>query len=285
MIEQFLQFLYVQKEASSHTISNYRRDLVVFNEFLEQQELSYENVSADHIRDFVRTQHRRGLSGSSIRRRLAAIRSWFEFLINENKISTNPAVGIVTPKTSKKLPKTLTVDQISSLLHQENDNPLMIRDLAMFELIYSSGLRVAECASLELDSVDISAGEVRAVGKGNKPRQVPVGSKALDMLTKWLAIRKPVANNALFISGRGTRISIRNIQKRLDQLALKTGINISPHMLRHSFATHVLESSQDLRAVQKMLGHSDIKTTQIYTHLDFQHLAKVYDHAHPRAKK
>ena len=144
MIEQFLQFLYVQKEASSHTISNYRRDLVVFNEFLEQQELSYENVSADHIRDFVRTQHRRGLSGSSIRRRLAAIRSWFEFLINENKISTNPAVGIVTPKTSKKLPKTLTVDQISSLLHQENDNPLMIRDLAMFELIYSSGLRVAE---------------------------------------------------------------------------------------------------------------------------------------------
>ena len=285
MIEQFLQFLYVQKEASSHTISNYRRDLVVFNEFLEQQELSYENVSADHIRDFVRTQHRRGLSGSSIRRRLAAIRSWFEFLINENKISTNPAVGIVTPKTSKKLPKTLTVDQISSLLHQENDNPLMIRDLAMFELIYSSGLRVAECASLELDSVDISAGEVRAVGKGNKPRQVPVGSKALDMLTKWLAIRKPVANNALFISARGTRISIRNIQKRLDQLALKTGINISPHMLRHSFATHVLESSQDLRAVQKMLGHSDIKTTQIYTHLDFQHLAKVYDHAHPRAKK
>ena len=285
MIEQFLQFLYVQKEASSHTISNYRRDLVVFNEFLEQQELSYENVSADHIRDFVRTEHRRGLSGSSIRRRLAAIRSWFEFLINENKISTNPAVGIVTPKTSKKLPKTLTVDQISSLLHQENDNPLMIRDLAMFELIYSSGLRVAECASLELDSVDISAGEVRAVGKGNKPRQVPVGSKALDMLTKWLAIRKPVANNALFISARGTRISIRNIQKRLDQLALKTGINISPHMLRHSFATHVLESSQDLRAVQKMLGHSDIKTTQIYTHLDFQHLAKVYDHAHPRAKK
>ena len=285
MIEQFLQFLYVQKEASSHTISNYRRDLVVFNEFLEQQELSYENVSADYIRDFVRTQHRRGLSGSSIRRRLAAIRSWFEFLINENKISTNPAVGIVTPKTSKKLPKTLTVDQISSLLHQENDNPLMIRDLAMFELIYSSGLRVAECASLELDSVDISAGEVRAVGKGNKPRQVPVGSKALDMLTKWLAIRKPVANNALFISARGTRISIRNIQKRLDQLALKTGINISPHMLRHSFATHVLESSQDLRAVQKMLGHSDIKTTQIYTHLDFQHLAKVYDHAHPRAKK
>ena len=285
MIEQFLQFLYVQKEASSHTISNYRRDLVVFNEFLEQQELSYENVSADHIRDFVRTQHRRGLSGSSIRRRLAAIRSWFEFLINENKISTNPAVGIVTPKTSKKLPKTLTVDQISSLLHQENDNPLMIRDLAMFELIYSSGLRVAELASLDLDSVDISAGEVRVVGKGNKPRQVPVGSKALDMLTKWLAIRKPVANNALFISARGTRISIRNIQKRLDQLALKTGINISPHMLRHSFATHVLESSQDLRAVQKMLGHSDIKTTQIYTHLDFQHLAKVYDHAHPRAKK
>ena len=123
------------------------------------------------------------------------------------------------------------------------------------------------------------------MGKGNKPRQVPVGSKALDMLTKWLAIRKPVANNALFISARGTRISIRNIQKRLDQLALKTGINISPHMLRHSFATHVLESSQDLRAVQKMLGHSDIKTTQIYTHLDFQHLAKVYDHAHPRAKK
>lgn len=285
MIEQFLQFLYVQKEASSHTISNYRRDLVVFNEFLEQQELSYENVSADHIRDFVRTQHRRGLSGSSIRRRLAAIRSWFEFLINENKISTNPAVGIVTPKTSKKLPKTLTVDQISSLLHQENDNPLMIRDLAMFELIYSSGLRVTELASLDLDSVDISAGEVRVVGKGNKPRQVPVGSKALDMLTKWLAIRKPVANNALFISARGTRISIRNIQKRLDQLALKTGINISPHMLRHSFATHVLESSQDLRAVQKMLGHSDIKTTQIYTHLDFQHLAKVYDHAHPRAKK
>ena len=285
MIEQFLQFLYVQKEASSHTISNYRRDLVVFNEFLEQQELSYENVSADYIRDFVRTQHRRGLSGSSIRRRLAAIRSWFEFLINENKISTNPAVGIVTPKTSKKLPKTLTVDQISSLLHQENDNPLMIRDLAMFELIYSSGLRVTELASLDLDSVDISAGEVRVVGKGNKPRQVPVGSKALDMLTKWLAIRKPVANNALFISARGTRISIRNIQKRLDQLALKTGINISPHMLRHSFATHVLESSQDLRAVQKMLGHSDIKTTQIYTHLDFQHLAKVYDHAHPRAKK
>jgi len=288
VINEYLQYLKVQKGCAAHTITNYRRDLKT----LEHFENNLLKVDSDTIRALIRTQHRKGLGSNSLRRRLSAIRSFYSYWQQQGKIKQNPAVGVSAPKRDKPLPKMLTADQLGILLDSvpTQHNAWLVRDKAMFELLYSSGLRVAELASLNCSGLDLVNDEVRVLGKGNKERVVPVGRKAKTALQAWLAIRNseiPQSSQALFVDRKGQGISIRNIQKRLSKLAadIGLGVHVTPHMLRHSFASHVLESSQDLRAVQKMLGHADISTTQIYTHLDFQHLAQVYDDAHPRAKK
>ncbi len=227
---------------------------------------------------------------ASLQRNLSAIRAFYRYLIKHGYSKKNPAQGVVTPKTEKKLPKTLDVDQSVQLVEINSSEPLAIRDRAIFEILYSSGLRLSELVSLDLDSIDINEALVTVTGKGKKTRKIPVGKKAIIAINNWLKIRKNYTTDdvkALFVSQRGSRLGSRSVQKRLNEWAIKQGLatDVHPHMLRHSFASHILESSSDLRAVQELLGHSDISTTQIYTHLDFQHLAKVYDKAHPRAKK
>ena len=231
--------------------------------------------------------HKQGLSAKSIGLRLVVLRQWFAYLLKMGEISVNPAVGIKAPKQPKHLPKNVEAEQLSQLLNVEANSPLEKRDLAMMELMYSSGLRLSELQGLDLDKLDLQAGEVRLLGKGNKERIVPVGSKAKQALENWLAVRGCFApkENALFLNKHGGRLSHRSIQLIMEKWGKKQGLetHLNPHKLRHSFATHMLEGSGDLRAVQELLGHSSLSTTQIYTHLDFQHLAHVYDQAHPRA--
>lgn len=285
-------FLYLNhKNSSPHTINSYRRDIAVFVEFTTELKSSILNINHRHIQDFARRQHLQGLSPASLRRRLSAVRSFYKFLIHKDLAKNNPVEGINLPKLKKKLPEVLGVDQMAGLLKKEETaDDLLIRDFAIFELMYSSGLRVSEVASLDLPMLRIDEETVRVLGKGSKQRIVPVGTLALTAIKKWLQIRQNLIKNkeeAIFISKIGKRLGIRSIQKRLARLANNKQMDrhVHPHMLRHSFASHLLESSGDLRAVQEMLGHADISTTQIYTHLDFQHLAKVYDKAHPRALK
>jgi len=293
--QAFQQYLGSEKRYSAHTLSNYQRDLSQFITFLQYRAVdALDNVNSQHIRDFSAQQHRRGLNGRSIQRQLSAVRGWFRFLQREQQLPHNPAEAVRAPKSGKYLPETLDPEQLSQLLHSEtSDNGLRIRDLAVFELIYSSGLRLSECHAMNLADVDLDAQQIRVTGKGAKQRYVPVGRMAVQALQRWLKVRTqwmPVNGEqtmALFLSQRGQRLARRSIQARLKQLLLEQGIHqhASPHTLRHSFASHMLESSADLRAVQELLGHADISTTQVYTHLDFQHLAQVYDSAHPRAKR
>ncbi len=290
-IEQFLTYLRDVRQLSPHTLSNYGRDLASLLDWCLQQEISdAAEVSTGDIRQYASQLHRRGLAGSSIQRNLSAIRSFYNHLGRQRKdgINHNPANGIQAPKQARRLPKTLDVDQLSRFLQPQSDDPLELRDLAMAELFYSSGLRLSELASLNLNDIDPRSALVTVIGKGSKARTVPVGSVALEAIASWREQRiAPASEFALFTSNRGQRISLRNIQARLKKLGRKSGMpqDIHPHMLRHSFASHMLESSGDLRAVQELLGHANISTTQIYTHLDFQHLAKVYDKAHPRSKR
>ena len=242
------------------------------------------------MRVFVSLRHRKGLDGRSIQRNLSALRSFYDYLLRETVVPNNPVMGISAPQSVRKLPAVLDVDQVGHLLEIPLENNLARRDHAIMELIYSSGLRLAELVGLDVNDVDIADATVRITGKGNKVRMVPVGRHARTALEDWLKERKALVageQKALFVGRRGLRLSPRAVQLRLREWSLKQGMGIAvhPHQLRHSFASHVLESSGDLRAVQEMLGHADIATTQIYTHLDFQHLAKVYDQAHPRAKK
>ncbi len=290
-LERFLAHLQYQRRLSPHTISNYRRDLTRLGEFADQQSLgAWRELDAFRVRAYVAWRHRHGLDGRSLQRELSALRSFFNYLIGEGGASHNPGVGIAAPKAEKLLPRHLNVDQTARLLELGGEDPLALRDKAIMELFYSSGLRLAELLSLDIDSIDARDGTVQVTGKGAKSRVVPVGRHALAAIAAWLKSRAtlaPLEQKALFISCTGQRLSPRTIQKRLQQWAVKQGIDTSlhPHMLRHSFATHLLESSGDLRAVQELLGHADIATTQVYTHLDFQHLAKVYDQAHPRATR
>lgn len=295
-IGDFLQHLEIERRFSPHTLSNYRRDLLAARHFLGQQHISgWPQVDVHHLRAFVAAQHRGGLGGRSLQRRLSALRSFYRYLLRENLVAANPAIGLRAPKSPRRLPKALDVDQISRLLdHDANGDeatPILAqRDHAMMELLYSSGLRLAELVSLNLADLDLQDDTVHVTGKGNKARVVPVGRLARAALAVWLHARSNLAaldENALFISRRGRRITARAVQQRLRFWGMKQGLDtpLYPHLLRHSCASHVLESSGDLRAVQELLGHADIATTQIYTHLDFQHLAKVYDNAHPRAKK
>ena len=288
---QISSFLQSIDHLSTHTRTAYRRDLDAFSSYCHQHEvIRWKDIDGRQLRNYVAWRHRQGLSGKSLQRNLSAIRAFFRYLISQGKIKHNPVNGIMAPRTSKSLPKVLDVDQAVKLVSIEEKDPLSVRDRAMLELMYSSGLRLAEITGLDMNSIDLTDGLVTVVGKGKKTRTVPVGRYALAALGEWLEIRKsfiPEGETAIFVSRKGRRISPRTIQQRLKQWAIKQGLanHVHPHMLRHSFASHLLESSGDLRAIQELLGHADISTTQIYTHLDFQHLARVYDSAHPRAHK
>ena len=287
-IDSFLSHLEVVRHLSPHTISSYRRDLDSFFTFLKEKNDSWEEVQDHQVRGFVAQERRRGLSARSIQRALSSIRSFFNYLLDEEVVETNPAANISSPKSAQLLPKALDTDLVKRLLDFKPQGNIEIRDKAMVELLYSSGLRLSELCGLNMDSISIKERSCRVVGKGNKTRDLPVGEKAIQSLRDWLLVRENIssdANKALFLNKNGKRISTRSVQLRLERLSKKRGLPmVNPHMLRHSFASHILESSGDLRAVQEMLGHSDIGTTQIYTKLDFQHLSKVYDDAHPRAK-
>lgn len=288
----FLEQLQVEKRASPRTVESYRRDLLQLADYCDKQAItSWPALTEKDIRAFVASRHRQGIASRSLQRALSALRSFFVFLIKQQVVGKNPAQPIKAPKQPKKLPKVLDVDQVTGMLEAHAEDGLEVRDLAIFELFYSSGLRLSELSNLDLSHLDLASGSLTVLaGKGNKSRVLPVGSKAIEAITLWLGYRQQMPGcelPALFISSRGKRLSLRSIQTRLTRWCSKHGIpaSIHPHMLRHSFASHLLESSQDLRAVQELLGHSNISTTQIYTHLDFQHLATVYDKAHPRAHK
>lgn len=290
-VEHIDGFLASLHHLSVHTREAYQRDLKFFHEYCDSQSMQrWRDVDGRQLRSFVAQRHRQGIGGRSLQRNLSAIRAFYRYLLSKGIVKSNPAQGIVTPKTPRKLPRTLDVDQASQLVEIDEQDSLATRDRAMLELMYSSGLRLSELQGLNLDSIDMSDAVVSVFGKGKKVRKVPVGKQAIRAIRSWLKHRGQFTGaeeKALFVSQRGTRISTRSIQLRLKKWALEQGLanHVHPHMLRHSFATHILESSSDLRAVQELLGHADISTTQVYTHLDFQHLAKVYDQAHPRAQK
>jgi len=303
-LERFYSYLLSERRYSIHTVAAYRRDIKHFIDSCaldETRVMNWDEIKQYDIRQCVARLHRQGLSGKSLQRWLSSIRSLFNYLCRFHRAVHNPAVGVPAPKAAKRLPKTLNVDEINQLLATtsarqnaqekiEANRILTDRDIAIMELIYACGLRLSELTGLNLQDVDWQQQTVRVTGKGQKQRQIPFGGKAKTALQNWLAQRLKVAAEselALFVSQRGKRLSNSSIQKRLKKLALTQGlqVNIYPHMLRHSFASHILESSRDLRAVQELLGHANLSTTQIYTHLDFQHLAGIYDKAHPRARK
>ncbi|MEQ8494010.1 MAG: tyrosine recombinase XerC [Gammaproteobacteria bacterium] len=278
-------------DVSPHTRAAYTRDLRAFLEHLAGEGIaSWEAVDVHCVRRHVAAAHREGLSGRSLARRLSALRALFRDLAARGLARDNPAAEVRAPKSPRRLPRALDVDQVTSLLEHEADGPLGVRDRAMWELLYSSGLRVSELTGLDRGDVDLVAREARVLGKGRKQRLVPVGRHAVAALEAWLTVRASLVRGseaALFVGRGGSRLTPRSVQLRLTAWARRHGFDapVHPHVLRHSFATHVLESSGDLRAVQELLGHADISTTQVYTHLDFQHLARVYDAAHPRARR
>lgn len=291
-IEAWLAELAGQRRQSAHTISAYRRDLALLVELLELAGAqSFASLQVHHIRRFVAQLHARGLAGRSLARVLSAWRGFYRWLSRRGDVPHNPVEGVRPPKSPKALPHALTPDEANALLQCTGDDLLALRDQAIFELFYSSGLRLAELDGLNVDCLsDVAAGELRVLGKRSKTRVVPVGAVARVAILAWSSRRVELAKPdepALFVSRNGTRLSARMIQARLKRRVLQLGMptHVHPHMLRHSFASHVLQSSGDLRAVQEMLGHASIASTQVYTHLDFQHLTKVYDAAHPRAKK
>ena len=286
-IDHFLTYLQTTRQLSAHTLSNYRRDLEKFAAYCSDNAI--DNAAGAHsadVRRWVARLHRRGMAGSSLQRALSALRSFYKYRSRCGD-KHNPAQGVQAPKAARKLPKTLDADTVQQLLSIDGDQWLDIRDRAILELFYSSGLRLSELVDLNLNDIDLGDALVTVTGKGRKTRTVPIGRYAQRALADWLKVRgdaKP-ALDAVFLSKRGRRLGQRAIQQRLKKHSLQQGIgqHTHPHMLRHSFASHMLESSSDLRAVQELLGHANISTTQVYTHLDFQHLAKVYDKAHPRA--
>ena len=290
-IQRFCRHLATERGFSVHTVRGYRRDLAFFVRYLESKGVpDWPSVDAGLVRSFVAWRHRGSVGGRSIQRGLSALRTFFDFCVREGAMAGNPARAVSAPKASRRLPNVLDTDRAGALVELDGDDPLSLRDRAMLELTYSSGLRLSELCGLAVSDVDLEGGLVTVLGKGRKVRVVPVGRHARDAVRAWLAARAALATpgeSALFVSRRGRRISARTVQARFAGRARERGIgvHVHPHMLRHSFATHLLESSGDLRAVQELLGHADIGTTQVYTHLDFQHLAAVYDKAHPRARK
>ncbi len=289
-LQRYLRHLRVERRLSPHTLNAYARDLKALEGYCEREQLELASIDSFAIRRFAAACHRKGASPRSLARRLSAVRRFFAYLVSEGVLKSNPAVHVQAPKPSRRLPATLDADQVAKLLAIEGDDELTARDRAMLELLYSSGLRLAELVGLDLIDLDLDDRSVRVTGKGNKTRVLPVGRLAVAALKDWLKRRAEVARpdeQAVFISQRGTRIAPRTVQQRLNAWAKRQGssLRVHPHMLRHSFATHLLESSRNLRAVQELLGHASISTTQVYTHLDFQHLAQIYDQSHPRARR
>jgi len=290
LLQRYLRHLRDERRLSPHTLSAYERDLRSLLAYLERENLTAQMVDSFAIRRFAAECHRKGASPRSLARRLSAVRRFFGFLVREGIVASNPAVHVQAPKPSRRLPATLDTDQVARLLALDGDDGLTVRDRAILELLYSSGLRLAELVGLDLLDLDLDDRSVRVTGKGNKTRVLPVGRRAVEALRIWLARRGEIARadeQAVFVSQRGTRVAPRTVQQRLKVWVKRQGTSISvhPHMLRHSFATHLLESSRNLRAVQELLGHASISTTQVYTHLDFQHLAQIYDQSHPRARR
>lgn len=289
-LEAYCAYLRNERQASEHTQLAYRRDLQNVIEFCNTQGIDDWNaLQVPQLRQLVVRQHQHGQSARSLARLLSAVRGLYRYLNREDLCQHNPAIGVTAPKGERRLPKVLDTDRALQLLDGGVDDDFIARrDQAILELFYSSGLRLSELTNLDLDQLDLSAGLVQVHGKGGKSRVLPVGRKAREALQQWLKLRGISAprDNAVFLTRQGTRLGQRAIQMRVKAAGERElGQHLHPHMLRHSFASHLLESSQDLRAVQEMLGHADIGTTQIYTHLDFQHLAAVYDSAHPRAKR
>jgi integrase/recombinase XerC len=322
LIGRYLAHLSHERRLSPHTDSNYRRDLLAFADWCDGQQIAdWRAIDAQHVRVHAARCHRDGLAPRSIQRRLSALRGLFNFLIREAVLAQNPAAEVRAPKAPKRLPKALDVDRMTRLLQpaapasaprraadrtasngaaaaapetpaagSDGDTSLDVRDLAIMELFYSSGLRLAELVGLQLADLDLKDRTVRVLGKGSKTRIVPVGAQAIAALQAWLRERASIAavdERAVFVGRNGRRLGARAVQLRVAAWARRQGIDVRvhPHLFRHSFATHLLESSQDLRGVQELLGHANISTTQVYTHLDFQHLARIYDQAHPRAKR
>ncbi|MDB6087511.1 MAG: recombinase XerC [Gammaproteobacteria bacterium] len=306
-VTRFRRYMSSERRLSAHTDSNYARDLAALVKYCDRMGLEdWSAVDHQHVRTFAAHSHAGGLSPRSVQRRLSAVRSFYEFLIRENSqpsaatspgeaaptsgIRRNPAHDVRAPKAARRLPETLDADQMARLLEIPPGDAFVTRDRAIMELLYSSGLRLAELVSLDVGSLDLVDRMVRVLGKGQKARIVPVGTVAVDVLRKWLQERAALAKpdeTALFVGRGGKRLGPRAVQTRVGQWARRQGLSmhVYPHLFRHSFASHLLESSGELRGVQELLGHADISTTQIYTHLDFQHLARTYDRAHPRARR
>lgn len=288
--EEYLRYIKTEKRYATLTINAYCDDLTEFLEWLAQRRIDYTKVLPDQVRQWSAHLHRGGLDGRSIQRKLSSIRRFYHFLLREHKVKFNPALDVRGPRFTMKLPSTFSVDTINHFLDAPSQSWLEVRDLAMMELFYSSGLRLSELVYVNIHDIDWDTHQVKVLGKGSKERLVPIGSKAMVALERWLPLRYGLVDeteDALFISQRAQRINPRTVQQRLKVWQKKQTLtqNLHPHKLRHSFASHILESSGDLRAVQELLGHSNISTTQIYTHLDFQYLAQAYDNAHPRARK
>lgn len=290
-LTDFVEHLANERRASPHTRDAYRRDLgTAAHYFAERGLADWPQVSTAHVRELLAARHRAGLKPSSLARLASSLRSFYLWQMREGRATSNPATDVRAPKRAARLPETVDVDDLAAMLDVVPDDTLGVRDHALIELFYSSGIRLAEAIGLDVADIDLASGQARVLGKGNRQRTVPVGSRAVAALERWLRERGLLAaatESALFVSQRGTRISRSSVAARLDGWAKAHGlpVHLHPHKLRHSFATHMLESSSDLRAVQELLGHANITTTQVYTHLDFAHLAKVYDAAHPRAHR
>ena len=290
-IARFRQYLAKERRLSVHTDSNYARDLTALTRFCGQEGIAdWPALEHAHVRLFAARSHAGGLAPRSVQRRLSAVRSFLNFLIREAVVTQNCAVDVRAPKGQRRLPVTLDADTMGRLLEIPAQDLLAVRDRAIMELLYSSGLRLAELVGLNLPDLNAADRTVRVLGKGSKTRVVPVGAKALAALAEWTTARRDLVrdgNAAVFVGSTGRRLGARAIQKRVEYWAVRQGLpmHVHPHLFRHSFASHLLESSGELRAVQELLGHADIATTQVYTHLDFQHLARIYDASHPRARR
>lgn len=288
--ERFLRYLGVERQLSPITLLNYQRQLDAIIALAEEAKVArWQDCDVATVRNLAVRSRRKGLGPASLALRLSALRSFFDWLVSQGELSANPAKAVSAPKAPRHLPKNIDVDDVNRLLDIDLNDPLAVRDRAMLEVMYGAGLRLSELVGLDLKHLDLESGEVWVMGKGSKERRLPIGRNAVQWIEHWLDLRGlfGVEEEALFLSKLGKRISARNVQKRFAEWGIKQGLNshVNPHKLRHSFATHMLESSGDLRGVQELLGHANLSTTQIYTHLDFQHLASVYDKAHPRAKR
>jgi integrase/recombinase XerC len=301
-IDDFLSHLALERRVSRHTVAAYRRDLERLAAFCERRRyVRWRNLKNEHLRGFAAAEHAGGIGPRSVQRRLSAVRAFFDYLQREGLATVNPALDVRAPKASRRLPATLDADQMGRLLDFRADDALSIRDKAIMELFYSSGLRLSELVELDLEGLNLADRTVRVTGKGSKTRIVPVGKQAKKAIEDWLKVRAQLTSaaraargaaadrgcTALFLGRNGRPLSVRSVQLRVAGWARRRGlgVHLHPHMFRHSFATHLLESSADLRAVQELLGHADIGTTQVYTHLDFARLATVYESAHPRARR